>query len=120
MQGSNAMALCFELQKSNNEQFYFVLKGNKDLVLLRSEQYRSKQSAQQAMASVQVNSADDARYERKLASDNRTYFNLKAANHEIIGTSPMYPSAHARNDSIATLKAEGRSAIIQDKTSAKI
>ena len=40
--------------------------------------------------SVQTNSPVDARYDRKEASDGRPFFNLKAGNHQIIGTSQMY------------------------------
>lgn len=110
------MAVWFELNKSKNGQFNFALKTDNDHVLLRSEQYESKPAAQSAIASIQTNSAHDARYEKKVASDGRLYFNLKAGNHEIIGTSPMYGTEQARDDSMASVKTNGASATIKDNS----
>lgn len=101
------MAAWFELNKSSNGQFHFALKTEDDHVLLRSEQYESKGSAQSGIASVQANSALDARYERKVSSDGKPFFNLKAANHQVIGTSQLYGSEQAREDGIASVKANG-------------
>jgi uncharacterized protein YegP (UPF0339 family) len=109
------MEVWFELSKSSNGQFNFVLKSA-DHVLLRSEQYQSKQSAQNAIASIQANSPHDARYDKKVSSNGKPYFNLKAANHEIIGTSPMFESEQARDDSVALVKANGASTTVKDKT----
>lgn len=104
----------FELHKSANGQFNFVLKDDGDHVLLRSEQYESKSSAQNGIASVQANCADESRYERKESTDHRWYFNLKAANHQVIGTSKMYPSAQSRDEDIAALKSIGSTATIRE------
>ncbi len=96
--------------------YNFSLKTENDHVLLRSEQYESKGSAQSGIASVQANSALDARYEKKVSSDGKPYFNLKAANHQIIGTSPMYGSEQARDDGIASVKASGTGTTVKDNT----
>lgn len=110
------MAVWFELNKSSNGQFNFALKTENDHVLLRSEQYESKAAAQSGIASIQANCALDARYEKKLASDGKPFFNLKAANHQIIGTSPMYGSEQARDDGIALVKASGAGTTVKDNT----
>lgn len=107
------MEVWFELNKSSNGQFNFALK-TPDRVLLRSEQYQSKQSAQHAIASVQSNSTDDARYEKKNSSNGKWYFNLKAANHEIIATSPMFDSEQVRDDSTAAVKINAASATVKE------
>lgn len=104
----------FEIHKSSNGQFNFVLKADDDHVLLRSEQYESKSSAQNGIASVQGNCADESRFERKESSDHKWYFNLKAANHQVIGTSKMYESPKSRDDDIAAVKASGVSTTIRD------
>jgi uncharacterized protein YegP (UPF0339 family) len=39
------------------------------------------------------NASDDANYDRKESSMGEPYFNLKAANHQVIGTSEIYSSA---------------------------
>lgn len=106
----------FELNKNAKGQFSFVLKAGNGETILRSEQYEAKGSAQNGIASVQSNCAKDERFDRKEASDGRNYFNLKAGNHQIIGTSQMYSSAAARDDGIASVKANGASATIKDNT----
>lgn len=108
------MAGWFELNKNDKGQFSFVLKAGNDQVILRSEQYETRGAAQNGIASVQTNSPLDARYEKKSATDGRPYFNLKAANHQIIGTSQMYGSEGARDDGIASVKANGATATIKD------
>lgn len=110
------MAGLFELNKNDKGQFSFVLKAGNDQVILRSEQYETKGAAQNGIASVQSNSPQDARYEKKNASDGRPYFNLKAGNHQVIGTSQMYSSESARDDGIAAVKANGATTTIKDNT----
>lgn len=106
----------YEIHKSGNGQFNFVLKAENDQVVLRSEQYESKAAAQNGIASVQANSPHDERYEKKESSDGRWFFNLKAANHQVIGTSQMYASAQARDAGISSVKENGSTSAIEDKT----
>ena len=84
------MAGCFEMHKSSGGQYRFVLKAQGGETILTSELYKSKSSAESGVASVQANSPLDARYERKVSSNAKPFFNLKAANHQVIGTSQMY------------------------------
>jgi len=44
------------------------------------------------------------------------FFNLKAANHQVIGTSQMYSSETARDNGIASTKTNGSSTTIKDHT----
>jgi uncharacterized protein len=97
----------FELSKNDKGQFSFVLKAANAQVILRSEQYESKSSATNGIASVQKNASLEERYERKTASDGRSFFNLKAANAQVIGTSQMYASDSSRDDGIASVKTNG-------------
>ncbi len=55
------MAGCCENSKSDKRQFSLVLKATKGQVILRSEHYNSKRSAQNGIASVQRNAPDNAR-----------------------------------------------------------
>ena len=89
------MAGWFELSKSSDNQFRFVLKAGNGETILTSELYTSKASAEKGIASVRSNSPQEERYEKKTASNGKFYFNLKAANHQIIGSSQMY--ANERN-----------------------
>lgn len=107
------MAGWYELSTNDKGQFSFVLKAGNGEVILRSEQYQSRASAENGIASVQKNSPDDARYDRKDASDGRFYFNLKAANHEVIGTSQMYKAAASRETGIESVKTNGPTTVVK-------
>lgn len=110
------MAGWYELNKSDNGQYSFALKAGNAETILRSEQYESRASAENGIASVQKNAADDARYDRKEASNGKFYFNLKAANHQVIGSSQMYATASSRDAGIESVKRNGPSSEVKDKT----
>jgi uncharacterized protein len=97
----------FELSQNDKGQFSFVLKAANAQVVLRSEQYEAKASARNGIASVQKNAPDAGRYDLKTASDGRFYFNLKAANAQVIGTSQMYASEATRATGVESVKANG-------------
>jgi uncharacterized protein YegP (UPF0339 family) len=101
------MAGWYELKVNDKTRYSFVLKAGNGEVVLRSQEYASKATAEGGIASVQTNSPLDERYERAVASDGRTYFNLEAANAQVIGTSQMYQSAAARDAGIESVKANG-------------
>jgi uncharacterized protein YegP (UPF0339 family) len=107
------MAGWYELKSNDNGKFSFVLKAGNAEVILRSEVYESKAAAENGIQSVQTNSPLDARYERKDAADGRPYFNLKAGNHQIIGTSQMYKDAAGRDKGIESVKANGPSTTVK-------
>jgi uncharacterized protein len=110
------MAGSFDLNKNDKGQYGFVLKAGNGEVILRSEQYESKAAAENGIASVQKNAASDERYERKDATDGRPFFNLKAGNHQVIGTSQMYASVASRDNGIASVKTNGPTAVVKDNT----
>jgi uncharacterized protein YegP (UPF0339 family) len=95
-----------------------VLKAGNGEVVLTSEMYSSRTSADGGIASVQGNSTDDARYERATSSDGKFHFNLKAANHQVIGSSQLYATADSRDDGIKSVKANGKSTTVKDLTAA--
>ena len=106
----------FELNKSTDGQFHFVLKAGNGEVILTSERYKAKASAENGIASVRTNCPIDARYERLKAVNGAAYFTLKAANYEVIGTSQMYASESSRDNGIASVKANGTSKTVKDNT----
>jgi len=112
------MAGKFELKKAKNDQFHFVLKAGNGQVILQSEMYESRASAENGIASVRKNAADDARYERKTGSNGKPYFVLKAANHQVIGQSQMYDSAAALENGIESVKKNAPDAATDDLTAA--
>jgi uncharacterized protein len=110
------MAGWYELSKSSDGQFRFVLKAGNSEIILTSELYQAKASAENGIASVQSNCGNADRYELKTASNGKMMFNLKAANHQVIGTSQMYASDDGRANGIASVKANGTSKTIKDMT----
>ncbi|HRN62558.1 MAG: YegP family protein [Chiayiivirga sp.] len=110
------MAGWYELSKSNDGQFRFVLKAGNGEVILTSELYRARASAENGIASVQKNSPDEARYELKQAANGKTFFNLLAANHQVIGTSQMYASEASRATGVASVRNCGPTDKIKDLT----
>lgn len=110
------MAGWFELRTAKNGEFRFLLKAGNAEIILTSETYSSRSAAENGIESVQKNAANDDRFERKEASNGKPFFNLKAGNHQIIGTSQMYKSVRSREKGIASVKRNGVSTTIKDKT----
>lgn len=106
----------YEVSKSISGQFRFVLKAANAETILTSEHYTTRAAADKGIAAVQANSPLDERYEKKTTKDGHPYFNLKAANHEIIGTSEAFSSATALEKGIASVKVNGPTKVIKDKT----
>lgn len=102
--------------KMSGAQYHFVLKAGNGETILNGERYTSKAGAQNGIASVKVNSTNDARYEKKTASDGSPMFNLKAANGERIGTSETYSSTSARDAGIQSVKSNAPAATTEDQT----
>jgi uncharacterized protein YegP (UPF0339 family) len=63
---------------------------------------------------VKKNSLLAERFERMTASDGRAYFNLKAANHQIVGTSPMFAKPETRDAALAAVQAHAEQAPVHD------
>ncbi|ARV18557.1 hypothetical protein AEP_01613 [Curvibacter sp. AEP1-3] len=110
------MAGWFELGKSSDGQFRFVLKAGNGEIILTSELYKAKSSAEAGITSVQTNCAIDDRYERKTSTNGKPYFNLKAANSQVIGTIQMHASVASRDEGITSVKSNGSTKTIKDNT----
>ncbi len=98
------MAGKFEIFKDNGGEFRFRLKAGNGEKILASEGYKDKSGAESGIASVKKNAPDDARYERKASSNGKHFFNLKAANHQVIGTSEMYEASSGMEGGIESVK----------------
>lgn len=108
------MAGWYEIAKNDKGQFNFVLKAANAQVILRSEQYESKSAAQNGIASIQKNAASEERFELKTATDGRFFFNLRAGNHQVIGTSQMYASEDSRKTGVESVKVNGSTDVIRE------
>lgn len=104
----------FVIAKSRNEKFFFNLKAANGEVILTSQMYESKAKALDGVSSTKANAWMDERYERKTASDHEHYFDLKAANHQVIERSEMYHSASALEEGISAVKKVAATALIEE------
>ena len=66
--------------------------------------------------SVKKNAADESKFEQKTAKNGQFYFSLKAANHQIIGSSEMYTSTGARDNGIKSVMENAPKAEVDDRT----
>jgi uncharacterized protein YegP (UPF0339 family) len=98
------MKATFEIRRAADGKYCFNLKSANDQVILTSQTYESKQSAEAGIASVRQNAPLDQHYEEKSGNDSRPYFLLFAANKQIIGRSQMYSSREAMHRGIASVK----------------
>ena len=110
------MASKFEIKKSSNGQFHFNLKAGNGEIILSSEMYKAKGSAENGIESVRKNAPDDGRYERKETTSGQPYFVLKAANGEQIGRSETYSSTSAMENGIESVKKNAPGARVEDLT----
>jgi uncharacterized protein YegP (UPF0339 family) len=106
------MAARFEIKKTANGEFMFNLKAANGEIILTSETYKAKRSAEGGIASVKKNAVDETRFDRKVATDGQHYFVLKARNHEVIGKSELYPATAAMEKGIASVKKNAPNASI--------
>lgn len=103
-------------QSEKSGEYYFSLSAGNGEVILRSEGYKAKAGAENGIESVRKNSPDDGRYDRKEAKNGQFYFNLKAGNGQIIGTSEMYKSKSGRDNGIESVKKNGPDSPVEDTT----
>src|SRR5690349_4269164 len=110
------MAGYFELKNAAGGQFMFNLKAGNHEVILSSERYTSKSSAENGIASVKTNAQNDANFQRKTAKDGSPYFVLVAGNGQTIGKSEMYSSAAAMENGIKSVMTNAPAAATKDLT----
>ena len=109
------MAGTFELKRSR-DQFMWNLKAGNGKVVLTSERYKTKRSAENGIASVRKNCRSDSCYDRRKAKNGKPCFSMVAKNGEIIGMSQMYASTSGREAGIRSVKANAGRAKINDIT----
>jgi uncharacterized protein YegP (UPF0339 family) len=110
------MAGKFELYEDKAGEFRFRLKAGNGEIILASEGYKQRASAENGIESVKKNAPDDARYERKDSASGKPMFNLKATNGQVIGTSELYSSASSRDAGIESVKKNAPDAKVVDLT----
>ena len=109
----------FEIFQSDaNGKFYFRLKAKNGQVILTSQGYVNLAGAKNGVESVKNNAPVDERFERKESANGKFFFNLLAANKQIIGSSQMYASKEGCEKGVASVKNNAPNAETKDLTSA--
>jgi uncharacterized protein YegP (UPF0339 family) len=104
----------FEIYKDKKEEFRFRLKAGNGQNILASEGYSNKSGCENGIQSVRNNAPTDSRYERLESKGGSPYFNLKASNGQVIGTSEMYSSTSAMENGIESVKNNAPDATLDD------
>lgn len=106
----------FVISTRKNGEFQFNLKATNGQVILSSEGYTTMAACKNGIESVKRNAPEDARYERKESSNGKFYFNLKATNGQVIGSSQMYQSEDSRDNGIESVKRNAPEAeVVEEK-----
>ena len=106
----------FEIYKDKKGEFRFNLKAANGQTILSSQGYSSIVACENGIESVRTNSQDDNRYERLTAKNGSPYFNLKAANGQVIGNSEMYSGTSGMENGIASVKTNATDATVEDNS----
>lgn len=94
-------------------EWRFHLKASNGLKILASEGYKSEAGCDNGIESVRKNSQDDSKYVDLDAKNGQYYFNLKAANGQVIGTSEMYKAVSGRTNGKASVKKNAATASVE-------
>lgn len=104
----------FVVKKSVKGDFYFNLKAGNGETILSSEMYTSRAACDNGIDSVKKNALEDKRYERKISSNGKFFFNLKASNGQVIGNSELYESEKSRDNGIESVKKNAPEAKVEE------
>ena len=106
----------YESKLAKDGQFFFNLKAANSQVILTSELYKTRQAAENGIASVQKNGVDEKNFEFRNNKNGEPYFVLKARNHQEIGRSEYYSSRAAAENGVQSVIKNSASPTIKDKT----
>jgi len=106
----------FEIYKDQRGEYRFRLKARNGEIILRSEGYTKKSNCENGIHSVKTHAPDNNMYDRRIAKDGSPYFNLKASNRQVIGTSETYSATGAMETGIGSVKTNAPMAEVVDLT----
>ncbi len=108
------MGASFEITRNDKGEYYFKLTNADGKTLLRSEGYTAKASAKNGVESVRKNAGVAGKLEVKEAKDGRPYLNLRAANGQVVATSPMFADQAACEAAVAAITTGAAGAPLTD------
>ena len=97
----------FTISEGSNGLYFFNLKAQNGEIVIQSQAYSTEAAAMNGTFAVAAAGLKSENYDIQTSKDGGAYFNLRAGNNEIIGTSEVYYSAsnarRARNSIIEML-----------------
>ena len=102
----------FELYKDKAGQYRFRLKAGNGEVVGQSEGYSSKSSALNGIKSIRTNAGEEGQYVLKQGKNGKTYFNLKAKNHQVILSSQGYSSESGAKSGVKSVMKNAPDAVL--------
>lgn len=105
----------YQITRTSNGQFRWVLRASNGEKLLTSETYTTKQNCLNGVASSKV-SVSDNNFSKLTSFSGQPYFNQIANNYQVLGTSEMYTTTTARDNGIDSVKRNAPTANIEDLT----
>lgn len=111
------MAGKFEIYQDKAGEYRFRLKAGNGETILSSEGYSARSGVENGISSVQANCADKTRFTRRQTKGGSFRFDLKAKNHQVVGSSQNYKSRSGRNNGIGAVARAAIGARIIDLTS---
>jgi len=108
------MAGKFEVYTDKAGEHRFRLKAGNGEIILSSEGYSQKEGCANGIESVRKNAANPDRFEKVTTNSGKYRFNLKAANHQVIGTSQSYDSESGRDNGIESVGRNAADAKVVD------
>lgn len=94
--------------------FSFTFTNKEGKMLIKSESYKQKTSAKNGIESVRTNCLLDERYEMKSAKNGKLFFNIKASNGQIVGTSAFFDNEADKKSAITYLKKYAPKATLEE------
>ena len=101
------MAGKFEVYTDKAGEHRFRLKAGNGEIILTSEGYNQKDGCANGIESVRKNAANPDQYEKITTDSGKYRFNLKAANHQVIGNSEAYNSKASMENGIKSVMKNG-------------
>ena len=106
----------FQIYEGNDGKHYFRLTARNGQNILSSQGYSSKANCKNGVESVKNNGTSADRFEMKEAANWKFYFNLLAANKQVIGKSQMYASKQTCQSGIEAVQRVAAEAGVEDTT----
>lgn len=106
----------FILKRTGNQFFFGLQAAGNSGIIMTSQRYTRRASALEGIAAVKMCASHASQFRRQRSTRGESYFVLRAANGEVIGTSDMYSSAGAREAGIAAVQTHAPEASVDDQT----